>query len=162
MGLIPTSVAVVTGHGPEGPVGMTVGSVATVSLDPPLMTFFAMKNSRSFATLRTLRTICINVLDEDQTDICFAFASSTGPKFEVGNWDMELHDVPTLKNATVSMECRIDSVFEAGDHFGLMARVTGLTTSDSRPLIFYRGLISRLHPTSGRQGKTNHLGWWAH
>lgn len=162
MGLIPTSVAVVTGHGPDGPVGMTVGSLATVSLDPPLMTFFAMKNSRTFATLRTLRTICINVLDEDQAGICFAFASSAGPKFEVGDWEMESDGAPTLKNATFSMECTIDSVFEAGDHHGLMARLTGLTTSESRPLVFYRGLVSRLHPNCGRQAKTNRLDWWAH
>ena len=162
MGLIPTSVAVVTGNGPDGPVGMTVGSLATVSLDPPLMTFFAMKKSRSFAILRTLETICINVLDDEQADICFAFASSNGPKFKVGDWDMESNGAPTLKNATVSMECGIDSVFEAGDHYGLMARLTGLTTADSRPLVFYRGLVSRLHPNCGRQAKTNRLDWWAH
>lgn len=162
MGRIPTSVAVVTGHGPEGPVGMTVGSLATVSLDPPLMTFFAMKNSRSFATLRSLQTICINVLDEEQADICFAFASSTAPKFKVGDWDMAADGAPILKNATVSMECGIDSVFDAGDHYGLMARLTGLTIAESRPLIFYRGLMSRLHPNCGRQAKTNRLDWWEH
>ncbi len=162
MGHIPTSVAVVTGHGPDGPVGMTVGSLATVSLDPPLVTFFAMKNSRSFAALRGLETIRINVLDEAQADICFAFASSTGPKFNVGDWDMTANGAPALRNATLSMECSIDSVFEAGDHYGLMARLTGLTTTESRPMIFYRGLISRLHPNCGRQAKTNRLDWWVH
>ncbi|WP_181148194.1 flavin reductase family protein [Arthrobacter sp. MYb213] len=161
MGRIPTSVAVVTGHGPDGPVGMTVGSLATVSLDPPLVTFFAMKNSRSFAVLSGLERICINVLDEDQTDVCFAFASSTGSKFEAGDWDLASESAPVLKNAAVSMECSIDSVFDAGDHYGLMARLTSLQTADSRPLVFYRGLISRLHPNCGRQAKTNRLDWWA-
>jgi 3-hydroxy-9,10-secoandrosta-1,3,5(10)-triene-9,17-dione monooxygenase reductase component len=160
MGRIPTSVAVVTGNGPDGPVGMTVGSLATVSLDPPLVTFFAMKNSRSFAALRGLERICINVLDEAQTDVCFAFASSTGPKFAVGDWDLAAEGSPVLKNAAISMECSIDSVFEAGDHYGLMARLTNLQTADSRPLVFYRGLISRLHPNTGRHAKTNRLDWW--
>ncbi|WP_461174828.1 flavin reductase family protein [Arthrobacter sp. Z1-9] len=162
MGRIPTSVAVVTGHGPEGPVGMTVGSLATVSLDPPLVTFFAMKESRSFAALRSLDSICINVLDEDHADVCFAFASSSGPKFAVGDWDMNGAEGPVLKTAAVSMQCGIDSVYEAGDHYGLMARLTDLRTADTRPLVFYRGLISRLHPTTARHAKTNRLDWWAH
>lgn len=161
MGLIPTSVAVVTGHGPDGPVGMTVGSLATVSLDPPLVTFFAMKNSRSFGTLRTMDTIGINVLDEEQADTCFAFASSKGPKFKVGDWDMSA-SAPALRDATLFMECGVDSVYEAGDHYGLMARIKDLTALESRPLVFYRGLISRLHPNCGRQAKTNRLDWWAH
>ena len=162
MGRIPTSVAVVTGHGPGGPVGMTVGSLATVSLDPPLVTFFAMKESRSFAALRGLERICINVLDEDHSEVCFAFASSSGPKFAVGDWDMDTAEAPVLKTAALAMECGIDSVYEAGDHYGLMARLTDLRTTDTRPMVFYRGLISRLHPTTGRHAKTNRLDWWAY
>ncbi|MEV8150447.1 flavin reductase family protein [Arthrobacter sp. NPDC080073] len=162
MGRIPTSVAVVTGHGPEGPVGMTVGSLSTVSLDPPLVTFFAMKESRSFAALRNLDRICINVLDEDHADVCFAFASSSGPKFAVGDWDMDGAGAPVLNTASISMECTVDSVYEAGDHYGLMARLTDLQTADTRPMVFYRGLISRLHPSTGRHAKTNRFDWWAH
>ena len=162
MGRIPTSVAVVTGRGSEGPVGMTIGSLSTVSLDPPLVSFFATRTSRSFSALRDLDRICINVLDEDHADVCFAFASSSGPKFEVGDWDMSGAGAPVLKTAAVSMECGVDSVYEAGDHYGLMARLTDLHTTDSRPLVFYRGLISRLHPSTGRQVKTNRFDWWAH
>jgi 3-hydroxy-9,10-secoandrosta-1,3,5(10)-triene-9,17-dione monooxygenase reductase component len=162
MGRIPTSVAVVTGHGPEGPVGMTVGSLSTVSLDPPLVTFFAMKDSRSFAALRNLDRICISVLDEDHADVCFAFASSSGPKFAVGDWDMNGAGAPVLNTASISMECTVDSVYEAGDHYGLMARLSDLQTADTRPMVFYRGLISRLHPSTGRHAKTNRFDWWAH
>jgi 3-hydroxy-9,10-secoandrosta-1,3,5(10)-triene-9,17-dione monooxygenase reductase component len=162
MGRIPTSVAVVTGQGPEGPVGMTVGSLSTVSLDPPLVTFFAMKDSRSFAALRNLDRICINVLDEDHADVCFAFASSSGPKFAVGDWHMDGAGAPVLNTASISMECTVDSVYEAGDHYGLMARLTDLQTADTRPMVFYRGLISRLHPSTGRHAKTNRFDWWAH
>jgi len=162
MGRIPTSVAVVTGHGSEGPVGMTVGSLSTVSLDPPLVTFFAMKDSRSFAALRNLDRICINVLDEEHADVCFAFASSSGPKFAVGDWDLDGAGAPVLNTASISMECTVDSVYEAGDHYGLMAQLTDLRTADTRPMVFYRGLIARLHPSTGRHAKTNRFDWWAH
>lgn len=162
MGRIPTSIAVVTGHGPQGPVGLTVGSLSTVSLDPPLMNFFAMESSRTFAVLRHLEHICINVLDESQEDVCFAFASSSGPKFAVGEWELDHPGAPVLTTAAVSMMCDVDSVNEAGDHLGLMARVRELAVTDHRPLVFYRGLISRLHPQCGRQGKTNRFDWWTH
>jgi flavin reductase (DIM6/NTAB) family NADH-FMN oxidoreductase RutF len=37
LGHVPTSVAVVTASARSGPVGMTVGSFTSVSLDPPLI-----------------------------------------------------------------------------------------------------------------------------
>lgn len=160
MGRIPTSVAVVTGMTESGPVGMTVGSLATVSHAPPLLTFFALKKSATFAVLRELRSVSINVLDERQSDLCYAFASSQGPKFAVGDWDYS-GPGPRLADAPVSFDCAVDSVYEAGDHHGLMARVTDLRTTDSRPMIFFRGLTSKLHPQTGRQIRTNRLDWWS-
>lgn len=159
-GRIPTPVAVVTGHGPHGPVGLTVGSLSTVSLDPPLMNFFAMKDSRTFAAMRDLGHLGINVLDETHQDVCLAFASSSGPKFAVGDWDMECSAAPLLTTAAISMTCEVESVYEAGDHLGVMARIRELAVSDKRPMVFYRGLISRLHPQGGRKAKTHRFDWW--
>ena len=62
LGHYPTGVAVVTAIAPDGnPVGMVVGTFSSVSMDPPLIAFYPMSNSRSFAALRTATAFCINV-----------------------------------------------------------------------------------------------------
>ncbi len=94
MGRVPTSVAVVTALCDGGePVGMTIGSLTSVSLDPPLVAFFAFSGSSTFAQLRRSECFCINVLAEDQAEICHGFARIDGAKFEVGEWEYH-HGIP--------------------------------------------------------------------
>lgn len=162
VGRIPTCVSIVTGHGKTGPVGLTVGSLSSVSLDPPLMNFFAQQTSRSFDVLRTLDTVAVNVLHEAQTPECLAFASPTGTRFGTGEWALDHPGAPVLLGAAVSMICAVESVYPAGDHLGMMLRVRELSARDDRPMIYYRGLISRLHPQCGRQARTNRFDWWTH
>jgi flavin reductase (DIM6/NTAB) family NADH-FMN oxidoreductase RutF len=45
LGHFPTGVTVVTACDGNGPVGMAIGSFASVSLDPPLVAFFVAKDS---------------------------------------------------------------------------------------------------------------------
>ena len=47
-GHLPTGVVVVTGIGPGNePLGITIGSFTSISLDPPLAGFFIGRSSRS-------------------------------------------------------------------------------------------------------------------
>lgn len=143
MGRIPTSVAVVTASLDGEPIGMTIGSLTSVSLDPPLVAFFAFAGSSTFAQLRQCDQFCINVLSEDQAEICHGFARKDGVKFELGNW--ELHaGVPRITNAVATVLCERESVFAAGDHLGMVGRVTDVEFSDHRPLLYYRGQTSQL------------------
>lgn len=85
----------------------------------PQSVYGATWPAHRFPPLRSLPTICVNVLDEEQADRCFAFASSSAPKFRVGDWDVGADGAPILKDAAVSMECGIDSLSDAGDHSDL-------------------------------------------
>lgn len=161
LGRIPTSVAVVTAAGDDGPIGMTVGSLTSVSSDPPLVAFFALAASSTFAQLRTVEHFCINVLAEEQGDVCFGFASRTGPKFEVGCWERCCSETPRVRGAAAWIECTRESVFDAGDHLGMMGRVRHVEYSDNRPLVFHRGNLTRLHPGAARDICTTRLDWWA-
>ncbi|MBS9376158.1 flavin reductase family protein [Rhodococcus sp. B50] len=144
MGRVPTSVAVVTALCDEEPIGMTIGSLTSVSLDPPLVAFFAFSGSSTFAKLRCSQRFCINVLAEDQAEVCHGFARIDGAKFEVGEWEYH-HGIPTIQGAVSTMLCEQDRVFEAGDHLGMIGRVTHVDFSDNRPLVYYRGQTSHLH-----------------
>jgi 3-hydroxy-9,10-secoandrosta-1,3,5(10)-triene-9,17-dione monooxygenase reductase component len=50
------------------------------------------------------------------------------------------HGLPVLAGATVRIECILESVTEAGDHWFVLGRVLGLEArSGDDPLLFFRG-----------------------
>lgn len=161
LGRIPTSVAVVTAACNDSPIGMTVGSLTSVSSDPPLVAFFGIAASHTFGQLSTADRFCINVLAEGQGEVCYGFASRNGAKFELGQWDLCCSQAPRLRGASAWIECTTESVFEAGDHLGMMGRVHHVDYSEDRPLVFHRGKLSRLHPGATRDVCTTRLDWWA-
>ncbi|WP_416235157.1 flavin reductase family protein [Nitrospirillum sp. BR 11163] len=53
LGHYPTGVCVITSTEPDGrPVGMSVGSFTSVSLDPPLVAFFPDRRSSTWQRIR--------------------------------------------------------------------------------------------------------------
>ena len=74
LGHFPTGVTVVTATNDGVPVGLAVGSFASVSLDPPLVAFFPDKSSSSWPKIELAGSFCVNILAEDQEDVCRRFA----------------------------------------------------------------------------------------
>ena len=82
LGHVPTSVVVVTGLDGEGKAfGITIGSFASVSLDPPLVGFFPGTRSQSWAAIRESGRFCVNVLGSHQEELCWRFAKEGDDKF---------------------------------------------------------------------------------
>jgi 3-hydroxy-9,10-secoandrosta-1,3,5(10)-triene-9,17-dione monooxygenase reductase component len=162
LGRVPTSVAVVSTCGASGPVGMTVGSLTSVSLDPPLIAFFVKRGSQTMLTVQEAGVFCVNVLGQDQGDLCYLFASSRRTEVGEDAWDSCCTGAPRLRDALAWLECTVDSLFEAGDHLGVMGRVQHLTDAagTQNPLIFYRGSLCRLHAASARRVESHPLQWW--
>lgn len=140
LGHYPTGVCVVTAMGTDGkPVGMVVGSFSSVSLDPPLVGFFPARSSSSWPQIEQAGHFCVNVLASDQTALCRQIASP-GDKFAGVEYTVSQHDLPVLAGAMVSIECRLESVIDAGDHVLALGRVLGLEARrDTDPMLFFRG-----------------------
>ena len=77
-----TGVAVVTACDRGVPVGMTCQSLASLSIDPPLVLFCAAKTSSTWPRIASAEHFCLNILAEDQGEICAGFARSGGHKFD--------------------------------------------------------------------------------
>jgi flavin reductase (DIM6/NTAB) family NADH-FMN oxidoreductase RutF len=150
LGHYPTGVAVVTAIAEDGnPVGMIVGTFASVSLDPPLIAFYPMKNSGSFAKLRTASAFCVNVLASDQESFSRRFASAGDSKFDGVGWRPGPLGSPILDGAVSWVECTFEDVREAGDHFIVLGRVEDLAVDRSTlPLLFFQGGYGRFTPGS--------------
>ena len=75
---LPQPVAVVTGLSPSGePVGMTVSSLTSASLAPPLVLFCPAVTSRAWAAARERGTFAVNILGHQHGELAVRFA---GPR----------------------------------------------------------------------------------
>lgn len=141
LGHYPTGVCVVTAADDAGNgTGMVVGSFTSVSLEPPLVAFFPDRASTSWPRIHAIGRFCINVLDADQRDLCRRFARSGGDKFTGVAHRLSAHGSPILDGVVAWIDCALETVHEAGDHFVVLGRVRALDVEASlRPLLFFRG-----------------------
>jgi 3-hydroxy-9,10-secoandrosta-1,3,5(10)-triene-9,17-dione monooxygenase reductase component len=134
-----TGIAIVTSYDDLGPVGMTCQSVASVSLDPPLVLFCGGKESTSLPRILATNRFCINILGDAQHDVALRFAVSGADKFAGGSWRMSSLGLPQLVGALAHVECAVETVHPAGDHDIVVGRVETVSAgSDALPLLFYR------------------------
>ncbi|MFZ9629752.1 MAG: flavin reductase family protein [Ilumatobacteraceae bacterium] len=152
LGHFPTGVTVITAtnpaHSPHaGPVGFTIGSFVSVSLDPPLVGFLPMVTSDRWHAIEAAGTFCVNVLGADQGDLCWRFAkSSIDQPFEgVSYRPSPETGSPLLDGVIAWIDCEISEIVDAGDHKFVMGRVLALgaaeADTDPNPLLFFKGSV---------------------
>lgn len=150
LGHFPTGVAVITGIDDEGrPAGLAIGSFSSVSLDPPLVAFMPDKGSSSWPRFRGSGHFCVNILGSDQESVCRTFAVSGGDKFAELAWHPAGSGSPILDGALAWIDCDVDVVHEAGDHYIVIGSVRELEVgSGALPLVFFQGGYGRFSSLS--------------
>ena len=148
LGQYPTGVSVVTGIAPdERPVGLVVGTFTSVSLDPPLVAFLPGRTSSSWPKIEASGHFCINVLSAEQEDVCRVFATKEPDKFQGLAWRPAGSGSPVLAGCVAWIDCKVETVHEAGDHYIVVGRVLELdAASSSLPLLFFQGGYGRFAP----------------
>jgi 3-hydroxy-9,10-secoandrosta-1,3,5(10)-triene-9,17-dione monooxygenase reductase component len=145
LGHFPTGVTVITAAGASGPVGLCVGSFSSVSLEPPLVAFFAGKGSTSYPAIEAAGHYCVNILGDDQEAQARVFAGRGDDKFAGIGWrPSAATGAPVLDDVLAWIDCAIDAVHEAGDHWIVVGRVLDLEIGrEGGPLVFFRGGFGR-------------------
>ena len=77
----PAGVAVVTADAGDGPVAMTVSSVASISIDPPTLMFSASALSSSTSSIRRAETVVVHLLAADQLPLAKLGARKGADRF---------------------------------------------------------------------------------
>ncbi len=134
----PTGVTVVTTITPEGPMGITANSFASVSLDPPLVLWSPSRTSHRFEHFARAPRFAIHVLASDQRHVCEGFTKSK-TAFEGLDWTASHAGVPLIAGALATFECNFEAAHEAGDHDIVIGRVTRAHHRDGLPLVFHGG-----------------------
>lgn len=147
MGRYPTGVSMVASKGADGPVGMIVGTFGSVSLDPPLVSFMPAKTSTTWPLIEQAGSFAINVLSVEQEAVCRAFRGDHASRFAGEPWREGLTGSPILERAAAWIDCSIESVFDAGDHFIVLGRVVALDSPNTKlPLLFFQGGYGSFSP----------------
>ena len=151
LGMFATGVTVVTSMSGDAPVGMTCQSFSSVSLDPPLVMFCPAKTSRAWPLMREAGFFCVNFLSAEQQEISNGMASKGAEKFHGVGWKPASTGAPRIDGVLGYVDCTIDRVHEAGDHYIVVGRVQALDVGDGSqdsgggetPLLFHRGAYTR-------------------
>lgn len=142
LGTFPTGVAVVTTKTSAGPIGMTVNSFTSVSLDPPLVLWSPAKSSSRYAAFTAASHFAIHVLSAEQGLLSSRFTRG-GPGFEELHWLENLEGVPVIPGTLARFECELSDLHDAGDHTLILGRVLRATHRQGDPLCFSRGTFGR-------------------
>jgi flavin reductase (DIM6/NTAB) family NADH-FMN oxidoreductase RutF len=140
LGRFASGVTVVTGIDADGALGFTCQSFSSVSLDPPLVLFCADRRGSAWPRIRASGRFCVNVLSEQQAELCGRFGSPRGARYDGLDWSLTHWDTPALPEVLLRVHAEVHDVHPAGDHDVVLGRVLELESdSERRPLIFYRG-----------------------
>jgi 3-hydroxy-9,10-secoandrosta-1,3,5(10)-triene-9,17-dione monooxygenase reductase component len=152
LGSFTTGVIVVTtvnecGH----PVGLTVNSFNSLSLDPPLILWSLSLKAPSLNSFRSTGHFVINILSSSQQRLCKVFSTPSENKFENVGFVVGLGGVPILKDTVAHMVCRTYSRYPGGDHEIYVGEVLEIEDRNHAPLVFHRGSFHELSTEAQQQ-----------
>ena len=135
-------VAVITA-GTDDPVGFCATSLASVSLEPPLVSFTVGLRSASWATIATARHVMVHLLADSQADLASLFARRDAAKFgPATRWHRNERGLPVLDDVLAWLELAVTSRTEAGDHALVIGQVIAsrhAAAGTARPLVHLGG-----------------------
>lgn len=143
-----TAPAVVDAHGEgdgDGPAGFACQSFASLSLDPPLVTFMVARTSTTWPRIARAGVFCVNILGAEQGALCRSFAVSGADKFAgIAHAPAPVTGSPQLDAVPAWIDCRIHAVHTGGDHLIVVGRVEAMgAAGEGDPLLFHKGRFGR-------------------
>ena len=145
LGAFATGVTIVTTDSPEGPVGITANSFASVSLDPPLVLWSPAKASHRFVHFAHAPRFAIHVLAAHQAGVAAGFTRSK-TAFAGLQWSTSPLGVPLIEGVAASFECALEATHDAGDHAIVVGRVIRAHHAGGAPLVFHGGRMGGFLP----------------
>jgi flavin reductase (DIM6/NTAB) family NADH-FMN oxidoreductase RutF len=147
LGSFATGVTICTTRGREGePVGLTVNSFASVSLDPPLVLWSQSLYAQSLPAFQEASHFVVNVLAADQIALAKRFAGDHDNRFLDVEHIVPEHGAPVIAGCAAHFECRNEARYYGGDHIIFLGRVERYAHAPKPTLMFCRGRYMRGRP----------------
>ncbi|MBB2914019.1 flavin reductase (DIM6/NTAB) family NADH-FMN oxidoreductase RutF [Streptosporangium becharense] len=141
-------VVVVTAQVGGVPAGLTATSFSSVSLTPPLVSFYVNQSSTTWPRLRQAGHFAVNILASDQADVAARFAGKGVDRFAAPtSWRPGPQGVPLLGGVSAHLVCAPHSTVDIGDHILVVGLVTETALApEGRPLLYHRGRFGGFIP----------------
>jgi flavin reductase (DIM6/NTAB) family NADH-FMN oxidoreductase RutF len=137
----PAGVAVITVdlHGER--IGLTVGSLVSLSLDPPLVGVSIRQDAALHELLRDAREFGVSLLAAGQEEVAAHFARGVPP---IALWHgvavrANGNGAPLLEGALGWLRCRVRGECDAGDHTLFIGEVLVVEEGAAGPPLLYLG-----------------------
>jgi len=140
MRLYPSGVSVVTADIDGNRIGVTVGSLVSLSLEPPLVGISIGRDLALHELLRAARAFGVSILRGDQDELAKHFARGVPPIAlwtRVGTRD-GVTGVPLLSGALGWLECDVAAEHPVGDHTFFVGQVVAAEEGQPGPALVYR------------------------
>ena len=138
-------VAVITA-GAQNPVGFCATSLASVSLEPPVVSFSIGLRSESWRTVESARHVVVHLLADGQADLASRFGRPAAAKFGPGTrWHRDALGLPVLDDVLAWLLLALTTYFPVGDHALVLGRVVASRhTAAGHPLVHHDGEFAAL------------------
>jgi flavin reductase (DIM6/NTAB) family NADH-FMN oxidoreductase RutF len=138
-----TGVAFITATPAGEPAGLIVNSLASVSLEPPLVSFCPSRSSLTWTRMRRSRRFGVNVLGREHEQFVQRASPAGADRFADLDWTLGPRGVPLLTDALATLECETVAEHPAGDHWIVVGRVEDARLAPfNDPLVFFAGAFS--------------------
>nr|WP_194817807.1 flavin reductase family protein [Nocardia sp. XZ_19_385] len=145
----PAGVTVVTLNSPSGPVGFTATSFASLSLEPPLISFNIAHTSSSIQAMLNAESVVVHILGEHQQHLAQRFSRSAEQRFtDHSLWTTLPTGEPVLHGTPIWFRATVQQLIPIGDHTFVVALVTRVHDQtdekpSAAPLLYYNGRYHR-------------------
>lgn len=138
-GAFPSGVTAVSALCDDVPVGFSVSSFTSVSIDPPLVSVCPARTSETWPQLARCPRLGLSVMSSTQEQACRQLAAKSAPSRLAGiDWQATEQGAVLLDDAAAWLDCSIHDVFEAGDHLLVLLRVEAFEMRRGAvPLVFH-------------------------
>lgn len=140
MRLYPSGVSVVTADVDGDRIGVTVGTLVSLSLEPPLVGISIGRDLALHELLRAAGSFGVSILRGDQAQIAAHFARGVPPIVHWSGVQTRAGGtgVPLLSDALAWLECRVVAEHRVGDHTFFVGEVVALEEGEPGPALLYR------------------------
>lgn len=157
LGQFATGVTIITTRNQAGePMGLTVNSFNSVSLNPPMVLWSLAETYKGYEAFKNASHWAVHVLATDQEALSNRFAGKADDKFAGLELEQSPNGNPLLPSCAARFECKTAFQYEGGDHLIFVGEVESFEQSASAPLVFHSGRYAHATPREAKASDPRH------
>ena len=136
-----TGITVITTVDKENnPLGVTVNSFTSVSLEPPLVLWCLGDQTFALDSFLEAKNFVVNILSSEHVGVSNNFAAQGDfDRFADVFYQTGIANVPLINDCLANLQCSRHSIDRHGDHWVFISKVEEIIINHGDPLIYFEG-----------------------